>query len=101
MKVVDAGAGERPRQHPPEARRQDLRRREAGGDPGADATAAGDELADRLAQVAGLERLLVALVRLPLDEGLAPEARHLVALGYGRARARRRPRRRGRGGNYP
>jgi hypothetical protein len=37
------------------------------------------ELADRLAEVAGLERILVSLVRLALDERVAQEARHLVA----------------------
>jgi hypothetical protein len=71
--------GERPGQQPPEARRDGLRRGEACGRPGADAPAAGDELADRLLQVAGVERLLVARVRMTLDERLADEARHLVA----------------------
>ena len=53
--------------------------RQPGGGPGADAAAARHELPDRLAQVAGRQRLLVALVRGALDERLAQEARHLVA----------------------
>ena len=50
----------------------------AGGRPHADAAAAREQLADRLAGAAVLERPLVALVRLALDERLAEEAEHLV-----------------------
>src|SRR5581483_3090340 len=77
--VVEPGRGERPRQQPSEAGGEHLRRRQAGRRPGPPAAAAGDELAERLLPVARLDRLLVAFVSLAADEGVAEEARHLVA----------------------
>src|SRR3954447_17930928 len=76
--IVHAGGGERPGQQAPEARREDLGARKRRRGPGADAAAARDELADRLAIVAGRDRVLVALVRLALHERLAQEAGHLI-----------------------
>src|SRR5882672_5630111 len=77
--VVDGGGRERPGEDPSEAWREDLRRAEARRDPGADAARAGDELPDRLPHVPGLDGLLVAAVRVALDERLPKEARQLVA----------------------
>src|SRR3954470_14336003 len=77
--VVDARRGERPGEQAPEARREDLRGRERGRGPGADAAAAGDELPDGLAVVAALDRLLVPLVGLALDERISQEARDFFA----------------------
>src|SRR5262249_55577765 len=53
------------------------------------AAAARHELADRLAEIARLERLLAALVGLALHERLAQEARHLVARERARGLERR------------
>src|SRR6476661_3962897 len=50
-KVVGACCRERPGEKTAEPRREDLRGREAGGGPGADAAAARDELPDRLVEV--------------------------------------------------
>src|SRR5579864_836227 len=83
QEVVHAAGGERPGQEAAEARRDHLRARQAGGNPGADAARAGDELADRLPQVARLDGLLV------LDERLADEARDLVARDRARELERR------------
>src|SRR6266545_7247248 len=83
--VVRSGGRERPGQEPTEAGREDARRRQTGGGPGPAATAARHELADRLAEVAGLDRLLTALVCAALYERISEEAGDLVA--------RQRPRR--------
>src|SRR5919197_3802931 len=76
--VIDPGGAERPRQQAAEARREDLRRREPARHPDADATRARDEFTNRLLKVAGRDGLLATLVRSPLHEGVAEEARHLV-----------------------
>ena len=83
--VVHPGGTERPGEQSSEPRRDDLSRAERRCDPRADAAAAGYELPDCLPHPATLERILLAFVRVPLDERLAQEARHLVA----RQRARR------------
>src|SRR5580765_3482323 len=95
QEIVDACAGERPGQHAPEARRQDLRGREPGGGPRADAAAAGYELADRLLHVAGLNgTLLVGLPRVPFDERFADEARDVIPRDCARGLERRHRKRR-------
>ena len=75
QEVVRRRRGQRPRQQPAAARRDRVHADDAGGGPHADAAAAREQLADRLAGAAVLDRLLVALVRLALDERLAEEAR--------------------------
>src|SRR5580765_2099445 len=95
QEIVDACPGERPGQHAPEARREDLRGREPGGRPSADAAAAGYELADRLLHVAGLNgALLVGLPRVAFDERLADEARDVVSGDRARCLERRHRKRR-------
>ena len=77
--VVRGGCAERPREHAPETRRDDLRRGEPRGSPGADAARAGHELADRLIHAARVDGLLVLDgTGVSFDERLAQKARHLV-----------------------
>src|SRR5262249_8548518 len=73
-----------------EGRPQCSRRAAPRGHPRPDAARARHELADRLPQVPGLERVLVAAVRVALDEWLPHEARHLVAADRARGFERRR-----------
>ena len=85
QEVVDRARGEHGGQQPAGARGEDLRRGEARSDPGADAARARDELADRLLHLGVVRRpLVLAVVRLALDERLADEARHLVAGDHAR-----------------
>src|SRR5581483_7272101 len=90
QEIVHARCGEGPRQQPAELGRDDLRPGERGGDPRADATGARDELADRLAEVARLDGVLGAFLRRSGHEGLAQEARHLVARNRSRGLERSR-----------
>src|SRR5207248_1277363 len=57
----------------------DGRRILPGSRPRTDTTAAREEFADRLADIAAFDRLLVSLVRVSADERLTQEARDLVA----------------------
>src|SRR5439155_10284372 len=79
QEVVDPGRRQRPRQQPAEARRENLRDRKPGSRPRTDTTAACEEFANRLADIAAFDRLLVSLVRVSADERLTQEARDLVA----------------------
>src|SRR5207248_2974654 len=72
------GGGERPCEHAAEARRDHLRTRQAGCDPGPDAARARHELADRLAEIPGFHSILTAFVRLAPHERVTDEARDLV-----------------------
>src|SRR3954466_3726865 len=67
--VIRSRRRKRPREEPPEPRGDDLRRGEPARDPRADAAGAGHELADRLTEVARLDGLLAAVVRVAFDEG--------------------------------
>ena len=78
--VVCSPQCERPDEHSAERGRQGLGRQEAHGCPGADAARAGHELTDRLPGAAGLYGMLRRRIRrLRFDEGLANEARDVVA----------------------
>ena len=80
QEVVERARRQDRRQQAAGARSEDLRRGQAGADPGADAASTGDELSDRLLHLRVVRRLLVlAVVRLTFDERVADEARHLVA----------------------
>jgi hypothetical protein len=89
--VVERRRRERPRQEAAGPWGERLERDEPGRRPHPGAARAGEELADRLPRAAGLDRLLVTLVRLTLDKWLAQEARHLVVRDRaGRLERRRR-----------
>ena len=69
QEVVDPGRRQRPRQQPAEARRENLRDRKPGSRPRTDTTAACEEFANRLADIAAFDRLLVSLVRMSRANG--------------------------------
>src|SRR4029450_12257597 len=83
--VVRAGGCARPREQPARARREDLRGREPGGRPHADAAAARHELADRLVHAALHGLLALAGMRLAAHEGLS--RRKLVTSSFDSVRA--------------
>src|SRR5215218_6125871 len=112
--VVRSGRTERPGQQPAEARREHLARRERRCAPGSDAAWAGHELAERTPEALAGGPLVLARLRLALDERLPDEARDTLAgerprrlERRGRERdeversTRRRPPRDGRNGRDP